>query len=924
MKITSSVKCVTSNDVKMCGYYVPKATENMSTPAFKWYHDIRAHPGFEKAIRVPCIITVDNGSDNKYRLNRKGKRIGKKKAILPKGWTQLIETVPWCDVKDANAYAILTGPKTNIMVLDIDREHTDVEITVGGEKRTVVLEGREALLHLWLALTLCETFKVRTPSGGMHIYFIYNPAVRSRVGLEWNDKDYGVDLMSNGRCIFGPGSYNPIYDKYYEVEDNSPIAECPDHILKLLIHWTLDKEGYPTVNKELTKAKIQFTCTEAEMKQLLSIAPLGSFYKKSKWYLLACALKSAGFSFDLFHWFSRDIAGNYKSEADCQKCWEKAEVRPVGAGGVGIGSVMFWIKKLNPDGYKCFKKSNMFVVQPKYEVFTDCEAWQRKSKLKSNDYEANLLGLKEICSHFYYCCSQGDEPTFYYYAANGDDETVLNFVRSKDVKIKKLLDGFKVKVKKEDCDEGPKNEPKFISMYQKGFMNEVGHVINEPGTPTLFRRNGKLILNIFNKSPFTREYYLNWRANVADPLILKETDAWLEYHFLNVVCNGHMGDWNFRYQVNSHILFGDGTYKIQTPLDWGKEGGEGKGKTTEMIFYGHFSGLYTPVTLSKLDENGGLDMITEKRLMVDEEVEVDETQTECYALVKKVLGGVNIPVKRMCENRKTEKIYINAVLMSNKQKPLPWDDSSDRRFAFFRWNCTKIPGFHVKEERHKYFRPLYTYDWRYFTSYFALRFDKDYIPCDYKTVTDIEYLQDRMTRYHKFIIQSYIPLYGNHTIPNGEYRVTWTDELYNFFKKWHLMTFPSTEANKILGKDKFYSNLCADLITATPDNKPIKVQGTRGTKRGFQVESRDSVIEFLGRKYPYFDLEIGDTCRCGLAKIKYICDTHNVSLCHDCCYQHTKDEEIKCDLEDIEPDMLLTDKMKTQSLKQYIKKESPH
>lgn len=81
--------------------------------------------------------------------------------------------------------------------------------------------GMESLARLEKRHPLPDTFTVRTPSGGLHLYFWHDDAVGSKNGWE-----PGIDIKSEGGYVVFPGSQDA--RGLYEVEDNYPVARLPE------------------------------------------------------------------------------------------------------------------------------------------------------------------------------------------------------------------------------------------------------------------------------------------------------------------------------------------------------------------------------------------------------------------------------------------------------------------------------------------------------------------------------------------------------------------------------------------------------------------------------------------------------------------------------------------------------------------------
>ena len=115
----------------------------------------------------------------------------------------------WADHPEANI-GIATGPVNGFFVVDIDTHK-------GGADE-------------WLLLTTTHgepvTRRVRTPSGGQHLYFKW-PAAGGIVNRTnaWR----GIDVRGEGGYVVGPGSATAAGE--YVCVDQSPIAEAPEWIL---------------------------------------------------------------------------------------------------------------------------------------------------------------------------------------------------------------------------------------------------------------------------------------------------------------------------------------------------------------------------------------------------------------------------------------------------------------------------------------------------------------------------------------------------------------------------------------------------------------------------------------------------------------------------------------------------------------------
>lgn len=123
------------------------------------------------------------------------------KAFQSKAADENLITTWWEQYPDANI-GIITGKISGITVVDID--------TKGG--KAVPLD------------TFPKTFTVRTPSGGYHLYYKYNPNI-SQTANTFPHLPH-VDIRNDGGYVVAPPSDNGKGNSY-EVVENLPLAEFP-------------------------------------------------------------------------------------------------------------------------------------------------------------------------------------------------------------------------------------------------------------------------------------------------------------------------------------------------------------------------------------------------------------------------------------------------------------------------------------------------------------------------------------------------------------------------------------------------------------------------------------------------------------------------------------------------------------------------
>lgn len=119
---------------------------------------------------------------------------GEKRPLTKRGFhdatTDLVQVTAWWRRWPAANLAIPTGPTSGIEVVDIDIHPTGTGFPAFQRAR------RERLVDGWAAL-------VRTPSGGLHVYF---PADTSRQQPSWQAPKAHIDFRGTGGYILTPPS----------------------------------------------------------------------------------------------------------------------------------------------------------------------------------------------------------------------------------------------------------------------------------------------------------------------------------------------------------------------------------------------------------------------------------------------------------------------------------------------------------------------------------------------------------------------------------------------------------------------------------------------------------------------------------------------------------------------------------------------
>lgn len=143
--------------------------------------------------------------------------------------------------------ALITGKSSGIMVLDLDRNHGD------GTK-----DGIESYKQLVKDLGLSKededkafnTFTVKTPNGGLHLYFKYKEGLKND-----SNQDLSIDIRTDGGIIITPGSLRKIKEdiKEYKVYKDNQIHDIPTPLFDKLTEYFGSNK--PKTNKTIESNK---------------------------------------------------------------------------------------------------------------------------------------------------------------------------------------------------------------------------------------------------------------------------------------------------------------------------------------------------------------------------------------------------------------------------------------------------------------------------------------------------------------------------------------------------------------------------------------------------------------------------------------------------------------------------------------------
>jgi hypothetical protein len=183
--------------------------------------------------------------------------------------------------------AYLTG-KRGYTILDVDPKKPTKDEKDGLLKSEKLMKGLDF-----------KTRIVRSPSGGLHYYFKYDPEIPHDTGFN----GYSIDVRNNGGYIVAPPSYDDRGS--YVIEEDNEICEMPLQIKQWLLmhraHITPEKLNKQdnTVNPNSTPGYASspidtvFTFLKKDIISFLYKLPTEYVNNRNKWLTITSAMKSS-------------------------------------------------------------------------------------------------------------------------------------------------------------------------------------------------------------------------------------------------------------------------------------------------------------------------------------------------------------------------------------------------------------------------------------------------------------------------------------------------------------------------------------------------------------------------------------------------------------------------------------------------------
>lgn len=165
-------------------------------------------------------------------------------------------------------FSLLCGKVSGVMVIDVDRNHGNGEVdgikSFGELIEEFSREDKELIF---------STFSVRTPNGGMHLYFKYEEGLKSKANYM-----PGIDVRTDGGLIVLPNSKVKVNDdvREYSIYKDNDINEMPqvlfDKLIRLIKPAVTEKNNTIISSKDIPQAQYNEGSRNQELfKEVISI-----------------------------------------------------------------------------------------------------------------------------------------------------------------------------------------------------------------------------------------------------------------------------------------------------------------------------------------------------------------------------------------------------------------------------------------------------------------------------------------------------------------------------------------------------------------------------------------------------------------------------------------------------------------------------
>lgn len=213
---------------------------------------------------------------------------------------------------NTNNYGIITGKLNNITVVDFDAYKLDW-LTLDQHPIYKVFNGVDGEDF--------NTFTVKTPSGGYHFYFKYEPEIKQ------TQSEIEVDIRSDGGFITAPNS--SINGKKYKIIKNIEIKKMSDKLKEFLLEHLYTKKQRTRATRKPNGEIITYNddllykyknITEEDLRHIFDNLPSKYFTNYNEWLIFTTGCKYIN-CFDLWEEYSSKNGGSKYNSTKNIEMW---------------------------------------------------------------------------------------------------------------------------------------------------------------------------------------------------------------------------------------------------------------------------------------------------------------------------------------------------------------------------------------------------------------------------------------------------------------------------------------------------------------------------------------------------------------------------------------------------------------------------
>ena len=291
--------------------------------------------------------------------------IWKKKLTMPTGWQLLSidDSAKTILTSKHNGLAIVTGEKSNIIVIDIDDNKHWKHFLVNNKQKEP------------------KTVKAKTGSGGYHLYFKYDKKCKDiKSNTCCFGKDYNIDCRTNGGCIIlPPTSYkdnNTNEQTHYKwiksIATNEP-AEFPDWMFDLIVNKN-KKEKKVIIKNDIETIPYSdedefisdMDCDTEEIEELLDMLSDNRRNDYKEWINVGICIYNVTNSHGLQLWKDWSKKSPKYVSNDCENRWKSFRNSN---NELSKGSLCYWAKEDSLEKYNKFKskRKGEMIIHNKFQ-----------------------------------------------------------------------------------------------------------------------------------------------------------------------------------------------------------------------------------------------------------------------------------------------------------------------------------------------------------------------------------------------------------------------------------------------------------------------------------------------------------------------------------------------------------------------------